>query len=198
VTTVRRATADELDLVAAVLGAAFADYPWTRWTVDGRDHVRRVTALQRLALERVGLPYGEVWVANVDEAVAAVAVWMDSAVAIPAPVWTAMAAEQVALEGDRHDASVVAEQLTQGMRPAGRHYYLATVGTAPAAQRRGLGSAVLTPVLRRADAEQVPAYLETSATSNLDFYAGHGFTVTDHRQLPDGGPPVWAMTRLPR
>src|SRR6516225_4503597 len=46
---VRRAVAADLDAAAAVLADAFADYPWTRWTVDSRRHIERVEGLQRLA-----------------------------------------------------------------------------------------------------------------------------------------------------
>ena len=34
--------ADDLHRAAEVLGLAFGDYGWTRWVVDGRDHVHRI------------------------------------------------------------------------------------------------------------------------------------------------------------
>jgi hypothetical protein len=53
----RAAAWDQLEAASLVLGEAFADYPWTRWTVDSSDHQGRVIALQRLALERLAMPY---------------------------------------------------------------------------------------------------------------------------------------------
>jgi ribosomal protein S18 acetylase RimI-like enzyme len=77
------------------------------------------------------------------------------------------------------------------------HYYLAVLGTDPAQQGRGLGSALLAPVLERCDQDGVGAFLESSKERNIDFYARHGFRVTDELRLPRG-PTMWQMWRDPR
>jgi ribosomal protein S18 acetylase RimI-like enzyme len=77
------------------------------------------------------------------------------------------------------------------------HYYLAVLGTDPAHQGQGLGSALLAPVLERCDADGVGAFLESSKERNIDFYARHGFRVTDEVRLPRG-PKMWQMWRDPR
>lgn len=181
--------------MAAVLGVAFADYPATRWTVDHRDHVARVTGLQRLSLDRLGLPFGQAWVAEVDGALASVAVWMDSRVAIPEAVWSAMVDEQRTLEGDRAAASIEADRLLDGIRPTDAHLYLGAVGTVPDQHGRGLARSVLAVLLDTADTERLPVYLETSTTANVRFYGSLGFEVTDEVTI-DGGPTTWAMVRL--
>jgi ribosomal protein S18 acetylase RimI-like enzyme len=56
-----------------------------------------------------------------------------------------------------------------------RHYYLAFLGVAPTYQGQGAGSALLAPVLKRADAEGVACYLENSNPANLPFYERAGF-----------------------
>ncbi|HVT00368.1 MAG TPA: GNAT family N-acetyltransferase [Solirubrobacterales bacterium] len=78
--------------------------------------------------------------------------------------------------------------------PAPPHWYLATLGTEPAAQGRGLGSAVLAPVLEECDRDGVGAYLESSKERNIDYYARFGFRVTRELRLPRG-PRVWLMWR---
>ena len=193
----RRATVDDLDRCAVVLGDAFAEYPWTQWTVDGRDHVQRIEALQRLALQRLGLPFGQVWVAQVDGTVHSVAAWMDSAVRIPDEVHAAMQELSAGLQGSRHDASNAAELLTSAWRPTERHVALEVVGTTRAMQRQGLASRVLEPTLAELDADGVVGCLETSSMSNVGFYTKLGFEVTNHTRISGGGPEVWAMTRAP-
>jgi len=195
---VRPGVLSDLDRASVVLGEAFADYPWTRWTVDPDDHLSRVTQLQRLALQSYGLAFGRVWVAIMEDAVQSVAVWMDSAIAVPSGVSDRVQEITAEVEGRRHEASMAAEQELRGWRPVVRHYYLAAVGTTPPMQRRGLASAVLRPLLGTADNEGVCAFLETSSASNVGFYRTLGFELTNHRQIRNGGPDVWAMLRQPK
>ena len=195
---IRRATIDDLDRAADVLGAAFADYAWTRWTIDSDDHVRLVTALQRLALTTYGLPYGEVWVGLVDARIECVAIWMQSDVEIPETVHAGVAETMVALLGDREEASRSAEAQLSDWRPQRRHRFLGTIGTTPVMQRCGLAKSVIEPVLTSADANGLAAFLETSAETNVAFYRRFGFEVIGHRVIDGGGPDVWAMLREPQ
>jgi ribosomal protein S18 acetylase RimI-like enzyme len=82
--------------------------------------------------------------------------------------------------------------------PSAPHYHLGFIGTDPSRQGTGLGSATLTPMLERIDAEGVPAYLESSNPANEAFYGRHGFVVTERVELPSGAPPMSAMWREPR
>ena len=120
---VRRATAADLDSAADALAEAFADYPWTRWTVDADGHVDRVRALQRLFIERVALPYGEVWVAtDGNGTVIGAAIWSVPGVEVPASVLRDVDAQRAALEGGRSEASNRAEAHVAGSRPTTPHY----------------------------------------------------------------------------
>ena len=74
------------------------------------------------------------------------------------------------------------------------HYYLAAIGTDPNFQGKGIGSALMQPVLERCDKERVPAYLESSKRENISFYNRHGFEVVEELQIPDG-PKLWPMIR---
>lgn len=74
------------------------------------------------------------------------------------------------------------------------HWYLAVLGTEPAEQGRGIGSALLEPVLSRCDTDGVCAYLESSKERNIAFYARHGFRVVRELRLPRG-PVMWGMWR---
>ena len=63
--------------------------------------------------------------------------------------------------------------------PAAPHYYLPFVGVEPEWQGRGLGTALMRPVLDRCDEEKMPAYLEASSPRNRVLYERHGFQVTE-------------------
>jgi ribosomal protein S18 acetylase RimI-like enzyme len=78
-----------------------------------------------------------------------------------------------------------------------RHWYLPTLGVDPPRQGQGIGSALIRPVLERADAEGVFCYLETETERNLIFYRKHGFEVAAEDDLPRGGPHFWVMRRKP-
>ena len=76
------------------------------------------------------------------------------------------------------------------------HWYLAMLGMEPEAQGRGLGTALLQPILERCDKQGATAYLESSKQSNIPFYQHRGFEVIGEISVPDG-PTVWPMLRRP-
>lgn len=86
---------------------------------------------------------------------------------------------------------------TEHYHPKTPHYYLFAIGVTPESKGCGLGTALIREVLRRCDAEHMPAYLENSKAENLPFYAGHGFKVIKQIQFAASAPPVWLMWREP-
>jgi GNAT superfamily N-acetyltransferase len=80
---------------------------------------------------------------------------------------------------------------------AGPHWYLALLGVSPRCQRQGIGSALLTPVLQRADQEALPCYLETFVSANVPFYEHRGFQVVEAGVEPESQVTFWAMKREP-
>ena len=79
-----------------------------------------------------------------------------------------------------------------------RHWYVWLIGVDPARQRQGVGSALLRPVLARADQERVPCYLDTTRERNLAFYRRQGFEVVYEGSFPRGGPHLWTLRREAR
>ncbi|ATQ43391.1 GNAT family N-acetyltransferase [Caulobacter mirabilis] len=69
-------------------------------------------------------------------------------------------------------------ELMEQHHPDEPHWYLSMVGVDPSRQGQGLGGALLKAGLRRADAEGLPAYLESSSPRNVPLYERHGFEVT--------------------
>ncbi len=196
-TVTRLADASDLDRAAEVLGDAFADYPWTRWTVDPSDHQRRIVALQRIALEHFALPFGAISVSSVDGEIQSVAAWSDSAAVSAGNVDVAIQTRVADLEGDRHDASKLADRQVETLRPEKRHLYLGAVGTTRTMQGCGLATSTLAPLIQASDDIAIEVWLETSSESNVSFYRRLGFEVEGHLDIQSGGPAVWVMARRP-
>ncbi|HKE13180.1 MAG TPA: GNAT family N-acetyltransferase [Myxococcota bacterium] len=81
--------------------------------------------------------------------------------------------------------------------PREPHYYLFALGTDPAFQSRGVGTALLAPTLAKCDEERLPAYLESSNKRNVPFYQRSGFQVIQEILVPDG-PTITLMRRPAR
>ena len=83
------------------------------------------------------------------------------------------------------------------VHPKEPHWYLAVLGTDPDHQGKGIGGALLSPVLQKCDEEGLPAYLESSKERNIPFYNRYGFEVTGEVKVKDS-PTAWQMWREPR
>jgi GNAT superfamily N-acetyltransferase len=70
---------------------------------------------------------------------------------------------------------------------------LDSVAVEPAAQGRGIGSALIEFGLARARAGGYGVMLETGNPRNVPLYERHGFRVTDAADAPMDGPRIWFM-----
>lgn len=193
----RQATEDDASAVLDVLRRALSDDPFVRWLARGQ--ARAIDAYLGLMLERIALPKGLVQVAEVDGAIAAAALW--------APPFTfeltvgeslRLLPTMVGVIGPLRFTRVAGLlDEVEHARPPEPRWLLTLLGTVPEHRGRGLGSAVLAPVLARCDVEEAVAVCETSAAENLAFYAKHGFAVASQRTLGADGPPSWTLRREP-
>ncbi len=78
------------------------------------------------------------------------------------------------------------------------HWYLAAIGVAPEFQGQGIGSALMRPMLERADREGLHCWLDTHQEQNVRLYERHGFEVSERVELPGHPIPVYGMLRQPR
>ena len=81
--------------------------------------------------------------------------------------------------------------------PRAPHYYLYLLGVRADRQGRGLGRALMRPMLERCDDEGMPAYLESSKPENVPFYASLGFVAHEPLVFGRGGPSMVPMWREP-
>jgi GNAT superfamily N-acetyltransferase len=194
--TVHKGRADDVPRMAAALAAAFEDDPAATWVVP--DDAQRRRLLERafaLFLDRIWLAQDECY--TTENGVGA-AIWE-----LPGQ-WKLGVVQQLRLLPPlaltyRRFTPRLGRTITalESNHPAQPHYYLPFVGVAPEWQGRGLGAALIKPVLERCDRERLPAYLEASAPRNRDLYERHGFAVTEEFRLGKGSPPLWRMWREP-
>lgn len=78
------------------------------------------------------------------------------------------------------------------------HWYLMVLGVAPEQQGRGLGSALMQPILEQADREGRKCYLETAEITNVPYYEKRGFRVLRQGAEESSGVPYWTFSRNPR
>jgi GNAT superfamily N-acetyltransferase len=193
----RIATRADVPALASALAAAFRSDPVWRW-ITGADPERWDARAPRAfgAEVAVKLPYGHTY--TVDDRVGA-ALWA------PPATWRGTVGDGLrvarpmlglcGLAGSRRGIGVL--RATEKAHPKGDHWYLAVLGTDPDHQGRGIGSALLQPVLERCDLDGTGAYLESSKPENVPFYERHGFRTTDVI-TPGGCPPLTLMWRDPQ
>ena len=75
------------------------------------------------------------------------------------------------------------------------HWILDVLGVDPDCQRSGVGSALLAPVLARADAEALPCYVITHNPANVAYYGRFGFELL---HMPDDHPRAISLRRRAR
>jgi ribosomal protein S18 acetylase RimI-like enzyme len=196
--SVRRATRDDVPQLAAVLTRAFAHDPYFAWlagTAPERNQRMRDAWHGILRFASAGMR--ETWT---DTDRSGVAIWippgrtssslLDSFRLFPSFTrltgWNRMRVASAAVELLEHRRRVHAPN---------PHFYLSALGVDPDVQGRGIGSAILEPVLRQADATATVAYLETATARNVLLYERHGFAVVEELLLPGTDVHGWLMRR---
>jgi GNAT superfamily N-acetyltransferase len=195
VPTPRRATKADLPTIGDVFGRAFLDDPVLTYVLpDLASREKRSPRLWRtIASVAIAPDKGEVWITDSRDAAA---VWLAPNRWKDRPKDLVRQLPLLTSFGRSLGRGLQLQQLMQKHHPREPHWYLQTLGTDPSQQGKGLGSALLAPVLERCDHDGIPAYLESSKAANIPFYERHGFRVTEEMVLPDG-PTIYPMWRDP-
>jgi GNAT superfamily N-acetyltransferase len=195
--SVRKVTLEDVPRLALVLGRAFDSDPPMRWFL--RDDARRVELARQMfdvMLRAVHLTRDACYTT---EEVTGGALW------VPPGRWRLGFWQQLRLLPGM--VRVFGRDLARAQRglsvmdtghPRRPHWYLDSLGVEPESQGRGVGSALMQPILERCDHERMPAYLNAGSARSRDLYLRHGFHVMEEFHLPEDGPPLWRMWREPQ
>jgi GNAT superfamily N-acetyltransferase len=181
---------------------AFWDYPESLHLLPDERRRRRVLPRYLLSDARDAARFGMLLAAVDHGDVIGAAAW------IPPEAYPVSARRQV------RQALDLAPGLPWGIRAAGEarrgqssnrahhrihppHFYLRAVGVEPSVQTQGVGTALIRPVLDRADERAVGCFLQTAAIENVRWYERFGFTVAASYRPTPSWPPVWTMWRSP-
>ncbi len=194
---IRRARSQDVDAMAAQLATTFLDDPVA--THIFRNDARRETGLRaffRTQMRADYLPFGGCYTTD---GYAGSAIWAPAGKPLLSGV-RGMVTLMPVLPYVAANLTTTLRLLStmEAMHPHEPHWYLASLGTAVGQQGRGIGGALMRPVLEHCDREGLPCYLESSKERNVPFYRRHGFEVVKEVELPGSGPPIWTMWREPQ
>jgi ribosomal protein S18 acetylase RimI-like enzyme len=199
--TVRPFARTDLSATVATLTRAFDDDPVMMWIFpDERMRRRRLPPFFASTLRGTGLRHDGTEVSvSAGGSVLGAAIWLPPGTWRP-PLWRQLLAlPGVMLRlGSRLPVASATYGALLRVHPSRPHWYLSGIGTDPPAQGTGVGSELMRSRLVRCDADQLPAYLESSKERNVPFYERHGFQVIGELSLPGGGPTLWLMWRDPQ
>lgn len=186
----RVATSADVPALSNVLAEAFFSDPVFMWCYPNRARRRAILPRFFELVVNANLGHGEIYTTD---GVNAGAVWLPPNAADDEELATALGEAS----GEFVANLFAAFELMGEQHPNEPHHYLFLLATSPQWQGRGVGSAVLQPVLDMCDRASVPAYLEATSERNKVLYLRHGFEVVGEIKLPDG-PSMWPMWRSPR
>ena len=195
---VRRAVAEDRQAVVDTLTRAFVDDAIARFFFPGDDEWSRGSSLFFGHYFDVRVTGGEITLCE-DEGIVGASLWNP-------PGGNRLGSDFVDEQWERHVAPALDpdelarftafQSRVEAMTPKEPHWYLGLLGTDPTRHRSGVGRALLTPMLARADAEGLPTFLETGNPNNPPIYERFGFATIAEDDVPNG-PHIWGMLRRP-
>jgi ribosomal protein S18 acetylase RimI-like enzyme len=186
-------TQEHVGTLAAALAGAFATDPVFEWLLpDESGREGRLRKFFSLELSKVVLVDG--WASTSDSLEGA-------ALCLPPGKWRLPMRRSLAngrgflgVFGTRLPWAMGLLWRMEAVHPRDQHYYMPYIGVAPEAQGRGLGTALMQPLLERCDREGLPAYLEATCERNALLYERLGFRHLRELRFA-GSPPLLLMQR---
>jgi len=181
----------DADRVIDILTLAFAADPPNRWMYPEAAHFLRHFPSFAAALGGAALPNRT---ALVSADYSGAALWLPPDVGPDEEALADLIAKSVAAAKQSYLMAIIEEM--GRYHPNEPHWYLPFIGVDPAQQGKGLGAALLKPVLSKCDEAHLSAYLESTNPKNRTLYERHGFRAIGEIKVGDC-PPIVPMLRHP-
>jgi ribosomal protein S18 acetylase RimI-like enzyme len=188
---VRTATQSEIEQCVATIVLAFSGDPAARWGFA--DPQTYFEVFPRFVKAFGGRAFDHGSAHHVPGCAAAL--WLPPGVEPDEETMVALI-ESATANGDQGAMFSLFEQMGT-FHPKEPHWYLPLIGTDPAKQGNGHGSALLRHALAICDRDRMPAYLEATSARNVPLYRRHGFEVLGSIQAGDS-PAITPMLRRPQ
>lgn len=194
---VRSARQADVPALSRVLARAFFDDPVWMWMLpDARVRAKRCAIAFAALTRHRYLAGGGVELASRDSAIRAAALWEPPGHRTSRRQDMAMMPGMVRAFRSRIGVGREVSETLQRSHPSEPHWYLALIGSDPAARGVGNARALMRSRLDRCDMEGAPAYLEATKRDTVPYYERFGFEVTGEIAIPNGGPSLWPMWRV--
>lgn len=191
---IRRAGRADWRQLGEITAEAMADDPFNLWLFGSE---RALKPLFRIMARDIYLKEGFCHLAG-DEAATMWATHDSNLNFPPLSLVQLMAAQMIHGTKGSMKRGMAAGEAMEKHHPRTPHIYLFTIGTRKAARGKGLGKALMTPVLAAADKAGLPVYLENSNPENHGFYSSFGFEKIGAFNVLDESPPMALMWREAR
>jgi GNAT superfamily N-acetyltransferase len=194
-----RVTPKHVKAVAAMMSAAFYEYPLTVWFYP--DPAERLVRAAKgfESMLRFGVTYGEVYA--VSPALEGAAFWVHSEKSAmtrwrnfrsgnySAIIWSLRKVPPRIKSYSEYSTAV-----HHRCAPF-PHMYLRILAVDPAHRDQGFSGRLLKPMFARLDSRGLPCYLETQAERNVAIYEHFGFKVMEEGLVPGSDVRSWGMLR---
>lgn len=191
---VRKASIADFPALEQMLARAYDGDPGVNWVcLQDRHRTVRITRFLSMGLH-LARPFGEIYTT---QDLTGAAMW-----APPRKTTSVLTGitKGIRVTGVKHGISaVIVNIIIEKHRPKTPHWELLEIGVEPSLQGKGIGCALLQPILNRCDQDHMPAYVVTGTEKNVRFYGHSGFQLIERlEKLPFGMPDLYLMWREPR
>lgn len=191
---VKRADAAHQPAMIATLSLAFQDDPAISWLMPDPDQRRQRLPRMFSVFTPLDMAAGMALRSDADEVAT---LWRAPGFAhTPMRQMIMKAIPLLTTFGTSLPRALALGEAIDAHHPAeGQYWYLHYAAVRPDHQGKGWGGAAIRAGIARADADNVPVFLETATPANVGLYQALGFTILSEWDAPKGGPHFWSMLR---